>query len=275
MRIEALAVLVLSALAAACSDPLIVRIGDVRLSVATTGADLDPDGYAIALDGGAGLAIASNDARILPGLPAGSHTFLLSGLAANCTVGGSNPRDIEVGSHETTQVSFAVACAALPPLNIAGVWDWTEQYVNPVCHDTGTYVFTQTGAAFAGRSDQVGFCANSDGAWDNTRSGERVSAGRVAADTITFQVGNSPFCFYTATIAGDPPDRLSGTTTCGATTGTWEAVRGQPVATVTVTPAQDNLLEGASLQLAVQLRDAAGHRELQRGAFQQGVLGRR
>ncbi|OLD79744.1 MAG: hypothetical protein AUI33_02400, partial [Ignavibacteria bacterium 13_1_40CM_2_61_4] len=36
--------------------------------------------------------------------------------------------------------------------------------------------------------------------------------------------------------------------------------RGQPVATVTVTPAQDTLLEGATVQLVVQLRDAAGHR---------------
>src|SRR5437773_2845239 len=158
MRLEDIAVLVISALAVACSDPLVPRIGDVRLTVATTGTDLDPDGYAIALDGGAGLAVAVNDARILPGLPAGSHTFLLSGLAANCTIGGTNPRDIEVGSHETTQVSFAVACAALPPLNIAGVWDWTEQYVNPVCHDTGTYVFTQSGATFTGRYDQVGIC---------------------------------------------------------------------------------------------------------------------
>ena len=140
-------VAVLLALAVACSDPLIVRIGDVRLSVATTGADLDPDGYAIALDGGAGLAVAVNDTRMLPGLAAGSHSFLLSGLAANCTLAGANPRDIDVGSHETTQVSFAVSCAAIVRVDIAGIWDWTEQYVDPVCHDTGTYVFTQTGAA--------------------------------------------------------------------------------------------------------------------------------
>ena len=53
---------------------------------------------------------------------------------------------------------------------------------------------------------------------------------------------------------------MSGTTICGNSTGTWEAVRGQPVATVTVTPPQDTLLEGATVQLAVQVRDAAGHR---------------
>ncbi len=260
MRIEALAVLVISALAVACSDPLVPRIGDVRLTVATTGADLDPDGYSVALDGGAGLAIASNDARILPGLPAGSHTFLLSGLAANCTVGGTNPRDIEVASHETTEVRFAIACAALPPLNIAGVWDWTEQYVNSVCHDTGTYVFSQTGATFSGRSDQVGVCETTYGPWDNTSSNDPVSSGVVSGKTITFLVGANGQCTYIATVTGTPPDHLSGTTICGDATGTWEAVRGQPVATVTVTPPHDTLLEGGTVQLAAQLWSAAGHR---------------
>src|SRR5437773_4811152 len=260
MRIAPLAVLVISALAVACSDPLVPRIGDVRLTVATTGADLDPDGYSVALDGGAGLAIASNDARILPGLPAGSHSFLLSGLAANCTVGGSNPRDIEVGSHETTEVRFAIACAALPPLNIAGVWDWTEQYVNSVCHDTGTYVFSQTGATFSGRSDQVGVCETTYGPWDNTSSNDPVSSGVVSGKTITFLVGANGQCTYIATVTGTPPDHLSGTTICGDATGTWEAVRGQPVATVTVTPPHDTLLEGGTVQLAAQLWSAAGHR---------------
>ena len=253
-------VAVLLALAVACSDPLIVRIGDVRLSVATTGADLDPDGYSVALDGGTALAVAVNDTRMLPGLPAGSHSFLLSGLAANCTVSGANPWDIDVGSHETTEVSFAVACAALPPLNIAGVWDWTEQYVNPVCHDTGTYAFTQSGATFTGRSDQVGICETSYGPSDNTSSGDPVSGGSVAGGTMNFLVGASGQCSYTATITGTPPDHLSGTTICGSATGTWEAVRGQPVAAITVTPAHETLLEGATVQLAAQLWSAAGHR---------------
>jgi len=161
MRIEAVAVLVLSSLAVACSDPMVVRFGDVRLTVVTAGADLDPDGYTVALDGGAGMAVAVNDSRTISGLSAGRHSALLTGLAPNCTVAGANPRDIEVGTQETTQVSFAVNCAAIARLDIAGIWDWTEQYVNPVCHDTGTYVFTQSGATFAGRSDQVGICETS------------------------------------------------------------------------------------------------------------------
>src|SRR5436309_14795562 len=101
-------VAVLLVLAVACSEPLGPRIGDVRLTVATTGADLDPDGYAIALDGGAAMAVAVNDSKMISGLSAGSHSALLNGLAANCTVSGANPRDIDVGSHETTEVRIAV-----------------------------------------------------------------------------------------------------------------------------------------------------------------------
>ncbi len=259
MSRSSVAFLLLS-LGVACSDPLVPRFGDVRLTVVTTGADLDPDGYSVVLDGGASaMAVAVNDSRMISGLSAGSHSALLKGLASNCTFGGANPRAIEVRSHETTQVSFAVSCAAIARVDIAGIWDWTEQYINPVCHDTGTYVFTQTGAAFGGRSDQVGTCETSNGARDNTRSGDRVS-GQIAGDTITFLAGNGSYCSYSATVTGNPPDRLSGTTTCGASTGTWEALRGQPVATVTLTPLQDTLLEGATVQLAVQLRDAAGHR---------------
>src|SRR5437879_4723481 len=253
------ALLLLSVLAVACSEPLVPRIGDVRRSVATTGADLDPDGYSVVLGGGAGIAVAVNDSRMIPGLSAGSHSALLNGLVANCTLGGANPRDIEVGSHETTQVTFAVACAALPVLNIAGLWDWTEQYVNPVCHDTGTYAFVQSGSTFTGRSDQVGICETSDGLSDNTSS-DPVSSGSLTGGTMSFLVGANGQCTYTATVTGAPPDRMSGTTVCGSASGTWEAVRGAPVARVTVTPTPDTMLMGAWRQLAVQLRDAAGHR---------------
>ncbi len=126
MRIEAVAVLVLSSLAVACSDPMVVRFGDVRLTVVTAGADLDPDGYTVALDGGAGMAVAVNGSRTISGLSTGRHSALLTDLAPNCTVAGTNPRDIEVGTNETTPVSFTVSCAAIVRVDIAGIWDWTQ-----------------------------------------------------------------------------------------------------------------------------------------------------
>ena len=244
----------------ACSDATLgPKTGNIMLSVVTVGADL-PVGYEIQLDDGLALTIPANDSRTLASLPIGSHSLLLSGVTANCTVNSPNPQQVDVAAGTATQVRFAVACVAIASFDINGTWDWTEQYTNPVCNDTGTYAFTQSGAAFTGRSDQVGTCQSPNGPADNAHSNDRVTGGQLGIGAITFQVGNGPFCFYTATVTGTPPDHLSGTTSCGPSTGTWQAVRGQPVASVVITSAKDTLLNGDTVQLAAQLRDAQGHR---------------
>src|SRR5256886_13290277 len=43
-----------------------------------------------------------------------SHTVELSGIAANCTVSGQNPRTVTVPTSGTT-TTFSVTCTALPP----------------------------------------------------------------------------------------------------------------------------------------------------------------
>src|SRR5713101_1154924 len=172
---EGLALLLVT-LVAACKDIPWLSGGDIQVAVTTTGADLDPDGYAIALDGATARPIPVNGTLTLAGISTGSHTLVLSGLAPNCALSGPNARQADVTAGLTTQVSFTVACVALTHVDIAGVWDWTEQYVNPVCHDTGTYAFTQSGATFTGRSDQVGICETLNGLADNTSSADRVSA---------------------------------------------------------------------------------------------------
>jgi len=152
----------------------------------------------------------------------------------------------------------ATAFTPLPPANINGIWDWTEQYTNPVCADTGSYVFTQTGSAFTGSSQQVGVCSTSSGPSDNTHGPDPVSNGFVNGDTVRFLVTAS--CTYYGTVSGNALDSLSGATQCGSSTGTWQAVRERPVAAVTLTPVNPRLLAGATLQLSAQLSDAYGHR---------------
>src|SRR5256712_2857204 len=115
LTLVALATDLLLVLGLACNDIPGPGSGDLQVTVTTTGADLDPDGYAVAVDGATARPIAVNGTLTLSGLATGSHTVVLSGLAANCATSGPNPRQIEVASHETAQVSFAVACAALAP----------------------------------------------------------------------------------------------------------------------------------------------------------------
>jgi hypothetical protein len=161
------------------------------------------------------------------------------------------------------QVTFTAT--AFTPADINGIWDWTELYNNPVCADTGSYVFAQNGSGFSGLSLQVGVCYFSTGPSDNSRTvPDTVSNGLVLGDSITFFV--APRCVYSATVFGTPPDSVSGTTQCSNSTGTrintgtWKGVRERPIASVTVTPDSQTVGAGATLQLTAQLGDANGNR---------------
>ena len=87
--------------------------GAVQVATATTGADLDADGYMMAVDGGAAQAIAVNATVTVSNVTAAAHSVTLSGLAANCSVSGSNPRSVTVTAGATATLSFDVACTSL------------------------------------------------------------------------------------------------------------------------------------------------------------------
>ena len=72
----------LLALGCSGSDSTGPSTGNVQVSASTTGADLDPDGYTVAVDGGAGRSLAVNGTVTFSQLSAGDHTVTLSGIAA-------------------------------------------------------------------------------------------------------------------------------------------------------------------------------------------------
>ena len=86
--------------------------GSLQVTVATTGAEPDPDGYAVSLDGGTARAVGVNETLLLEGLSAGTHALDLSGLAANCSPTGGSHVDVEVTANATAAASFAIACGA-------------------------------------------------------------------------------------------------------------------------------------------------------------------
>ena len=88
--------------------------GFVQVSTATTGDDLDPDGYTVTLDGGSDRSIGLNGVTTFSGVGVGSHQVELTGLAGNCSVDGVNPATTTVAAGATAPVSFAVVCEALP-----------------------------------------------------------------------------------------------------------------------------------------------------------------
>ena len=98
-------------LAAGCRDQG-PSTGNVRVTVTTTGGDLDLDGYALTVDGAGQQSIAVSGTMLLPDLPTGPHDVELIGVAANCTVAGPNPRLVAVRGGAVVEVFFAVSCVA-------------------------------------------------------------------------------------------------------------------------------------------------------------------
>src|SRR5204862_74860 len=71
-------------------------------------------GYTVAV-GGSDRAITINGTTTYSGLPVGSQSVALSGLAGNCTLSGANPRTVTVVAGGTATTTFEVSCAAVPP----------------------------------------------------------------------------------------------------------------------------------------------------------------
>lgn len=86
--------------------------GGLTVTTTTTGANVDPDGYTVTVDGSASQTIAPSGSVTFSDLAPGSHTVTLSGVAANCTVTGGGSRTVTVTSGGTATAAFSVACSA-------------------------------------------------------------------------------------------------------------------------------------------------------------------
>ena len=116
-RLHPLVPLAILAAALGCGETFISVSSDGRIEVAvsTNGSGLDSHGFSVTVDGGTARFVAPGGSVVLDGLSEGSHSVLLSGLAENCRVEGTNPRVVVVGPDGQAHVSFDVSCSrALP-----------------------------------------------------------------------------------------------------------------------------------------------------------------
>ncbi len=104
--------------------------GALDVVTETSGQDLDPDGYTVSVGGGAATPTGITDTLTFADLTPGDHAVALADVAANCTVGGANPRTVAVTAGVTSETTFAVTCTAIvvPPDQIvftrftSGLW---------------------------------------------------------------------------------------------------------------------------------------------------------
>jgi hypothetical protein len=95
---------------AACNDTFISVSTDGRIEVAVHSDGSDADGFILTVDGTRTHTIAAGEPATLTRLSEGTHSLLLTGLASDCQVDGSNPREVAVGPEGTATVAFAVVC---------------------------------------------------------------------------------------------------------------------------------------------------------------------
>jgi len=89
-------------------------IGFIAITTQTTGDDLDPNGYAIEVDGADAPLIGTN-ATLTVAVDPGDHSVTLSDIADNCTVQGGEPtQTVTVKSDETATADFVLTCTAVP-----------------------------------------------------------------------------------------------------------------------------------------------------------------
>jgi len=86
--------------------------GALRVSIATRGEDIDPDGYTVRVDGKNVHFVESNGFLALPALSVGKHTIGLEGLATNCVSESGPILDAEVSADREIEAPFAVTCVA-------------------------------------------------------------------------------------------------------------------------------------------------------------------
>jgi WD40 repeat protein len=94
------------------------KVGRVRVSVATTGSDPDPDGYFVAIEGRVGSVVPANGSQDFNGVHEGTAVIELREVAGNCRVDGANPRTVTVAFGGTAEVAFTIQCVAAGKLQV-------------------------------------------------------------------------------------------------------------------------------------------------------------
>jgi len=96
------------------ADPLpsVTEFGHVRVTVVSTGGDLDADGYTVALDAGQSRTSPGNTGEHVESfyVASGAHGVTLGNVATNCTLSGESSRAVTVPAGGVAEVRFDLVC---------------------------------------------------------------------------------------------------------------------------------------------------------------------
>ena len=123
-RITGRAILVLATLLVGCSDPSASPQGRVysvlRVSMATSGVDIDTNGYYVAVDAlNQPRHVEPNGSTMFYGLAVGTHNVVLRDVEVNCVVAISALTVVIASTTDSVGTEVPVACSALGTVQVA------------------------------------------------------------------------------------------------------------------------------------------------------------
>jgi len=169
------------------------------VTTTTGGTDLD-DGYTVSIAGGAGTAIGASATITIPDLAVATHSVELTGVATNCTVAGSNPRNVDVTFGSGAATTFDVTCSRPLQLSFARFF---------AAGGADIFIVNADGSAETNLTNQVGSGTdNFDAAW--SPDGAEFAFASARDDVTTFvldifvsNAAGSQITNITNTLAGD------------------------------------------------------------------------
>jgi hypothetical protein len=193
--------------------------GTLAVTAATTGSDLDPDGYTITVDDAQSQDLASNGSASFAGLPPGSHVVALSGtsVAPNCTVSSANPQTVNVTAGATVTATFNVTCSAVPTSGNLTVRTTSTGSDIDADGYTATVDGSTTSAQAVGVNDSVTFNGLSAGSHTVVLSGLASNCTTDNTQTVTVSAGATARAAFAVTCQAVPT--TGSVTVSTATTG--------------------------------------------------------
>ncbi len=137
------------------TDPEVTP-GSITVTVSTSGASIDADGYTVTANG-TPTAIAVDGSATFSALDPADYAVELSGLAANCAVTGTNPVTATVLEAQAAPVAFAVTCTRiLGPVTLVGADAVGDIYTVDESTGAGTLFLDTSTDSVGGSLGEVG-----------------------------------------------------------------------------------------------------------------------
>lgn len=87
-------------------------LGNISVNIVTSGAERDPDGYTVYVDGTARGPLQPTGTMAVTRLDPGSHSVSVQGIESNCTMAGAATRTLTVTAGATTVLDATISCIA-------------------------------------------------------------------------------------------------------------------------------------------------------------------